>query len=270
MRRLFCRRENNGEHMINLSINVNKIATIRNARGGKEPDILRAVKTCINMECQGITVHPRHDERHITRQDVYDINGMIQYMKKEDSRVVEYNIEGDPRPDLIDMVLDIKPEQFTLVPVEAGEITSHHGWDIDKDWKVLEPVIKLCKDNNIRVSLFMDAVPENMKKAVNIGADRVELYTGPYAEAFKKGDYKKEFQKLKECHDAILYENMELNAGHDLNIENLPFLRDNLFALTEVSIGHAFICHALYVGLKTAVLDFLKACGHPYYDPPLY
>jgi pyridoxine 5-phosphate synthase len=245
--------------MINLSINVNKIATLRNARGGSEPDVLKAAKTCIESGCHGITVHPREDERHIRNQDVYDIDN---FLKKNGNRIVEYNIEGDPRPGLVDMVLNIMPDQFTLVPVEPGEVTSHHGWDIDKNAEILEPIIKRCKDKGIRISLFMDAVPENMKKAAKVGADRVELYTGPYAEAFKKGDYENEFSKLKNSHDAAIEAGIELNAGHDIDIYNLEPVREKLLGIKEASIGHAFICHALYVGLKTAARDFLKACGH--------
>mmetsp|Transcript_5185 Transcript_5185/g.2948 ORF Transcript_5185/g.2948 Transcript_5185/m.2948 type:complete len:242 (-) Transcript_5185:836-1561(-) len=239
--------------MINLSVNVNKIATLRNARGGDEPNVVEAARTCIKAGVQGITVHPREDQRHIRTKDVYDIAALT-------SRVVEYNIEGDPRPKLVDTVLDICPTQFTLVPVEPGEVTSSHGWDIEKSKKNLAPVIEQCKRKNIRISLFMDAKPENMAKAAAIGADRVELYTGPYAAACGSSKFEEEFAKLKDSHTAALNAGLELNAGHDLNINNLPKLQ-NLKGIKEVSIGHALISHALYVGLDKAVKDFRKACG---------
>ncbi len=238
--------------MIALSVNVNKVATLRNARGGNNPDVVDAAKTCIDSGCQGITVHPREDERHISRQDVYNIAKIV--------TDVEFNIEGDPRPDLVELVTEVCPEQFTLVPVDPGEITSHHGWDIDKNRNMLIPAIKRCKNKGIRISLFMDAVPENMSKAAEVGADRVEIYTGPYAcaDTDEKRDY--EFSLIKKTHDAALAAGMELNAGHDLDLDNLPRLC-GLTGIKEVSIGHALISHALYVGLDKAVLNFRKACG---------
>jgi len=238
--------------MIALSVNVNKVATLRNARGGNNPDVRDAAQTCIDAGCQGITVHPREDERHISRQDVYDIARIV--------TDVEFNIEGDPRPGLVDLVLEVCPDQFTLVPVEPGEITSHHGWDIDKNRAALEPVIKSCKEKGIRISLFMDAVPENMAKAASVGSDRVEIYTESYAcaDTDDKKDY--EFYLIKQSHDAALKAGLELNAGHDLALDNLPRIGE-LSGIKEVSIGHALISHALYVGLDKAVRDFRKACG---------
>lgn len=237
--------------MINLSVNINKVATLRNARGGDDPNVVEAARTCIEAGCQGITVHPREDQRHIRTSDVRELASIL---------TVEFNIEGDPRPDLIDLVMEIGPDQFTLVPVEAGEITSHHGWSIQKDQNVLRPVIEQCKKAGIRVSLFMDAIPDAMADASAIGADRVELYTGPYASAKTDADITSEFTRIKESHDAALDAGMELNAGHDLNLNNLWRLLQ-LPGIKEASIGHALICHALYVGLSQAVKDFLKACG---------
>ena len=237
--------------MINLSVNVNKVATLRNARGGDEPNLLEAVSTCIEAGVQGITVHPRLDQRHIRPEDVRDIAEMV---------TVEFNIEGDPRPDLLDMALDVRPDQCTLVPVEPGEVTSHHGFDIEKDGKILRPAIERLKAAGIRVSLFMDAIPENMAGAAAVGADRVELYTGPYAAARNEVDITGEFAKLRDSHDAALDAGLELNAGHDLNLDNLPRMQ-TLPGVKEVSIGQAIISHALYVGLSQAVLDYRKACG---------
>jgi pyridoxine 5-phosphate synthase len=237
--------------MINLSVNVNKIATLRNARGGDEPNVLAAARTCVEAGCQGITVHPRADQRHIRPRDVRELSAMVD---------VEFNIEGDPRPDLIEMVLEIRPAQCTLVPVEPYEVTSHHGWDVEKDSKVLAPAVERLKKAGVRVSLFMDADPSRMAKAAAIGADRVELYTGPYASAGTQADVNAEFAKLQAAHDAALDAGMVLNAGHDLNLNNLPRLQ-SLEGVKEVSIGHALISHALYVGLSRAVKDFRRACG---------
>lgn len=237
--------------MINLSVNVNKVATLRNARGGDEPSVVRAARTCIEAGCQGITVHPREDQRHIRSGDVHDIAAMLS---------VEYNIEGDPRPDLLDLAMEIRPAQFTLVPVEPGETTSHHGWNIQKDEKILSSAIERLKKEGIRVSLFMDADAGNMAGAAALGADRVELYTEPYAAAKTEAEIANQFARLREAHDAALDAGMILNAGHDLNLDNLHRLQE-LSGIKEVSIGHALISHALYVGLAQAVKDFRKACG---------
>jgi len=237
--------------MINLSVNVNKVATLRNARGGDEPNVVQAARTCIEAGCQGITVHPRQDQRHIRSDDVLDISKMVS---------VEFNIEGDPRPDLLDMVTELRPTQCTLVPVEPGEITSHHGWNIDKDEKILVPAIERLKAEGVRVSLFMDPEPAYMAKASAVGADRVELYTGPYASAKTETEIANEFARLHDSHDAALDAGMEINAGHDLNLENLYRLQD-LPGIKEVSIGHALISHALYVGLAQSVKDFRISCG---------
>ncbi len=237
--------------MINLSVNVNKVATLRNARGGDEPNVVQAARVCIEAGCQGITVHPRQDQRHIRPGDVWDIARMV---------TVEFNIEGDPRPDLLDLAAEIRPTQCTLVPVEPGEVTSHHGWIIEKDEKILIPSIERLKAEGIRVSLFMDAEPENMAKTSAVGADRVELYTGPYASAVTEPEIEYEFAKLRDAHDAAVDAGMDVNAGHDLNLENLYRLQE-LSGIKEVSIGHALISHSLYVGLSQAVKDFRTSCG---------
>ena len=237
--------------MINLSVNVNKVATLRNARGGDNPNVLQAALTCVEAGCQGITVHPRKDQRHIRPGDVYEIAPAID---------VEFNIEGDPRPDLIDLVLEVCPAQCTLVPVEEGEVTSNHGWDIQKHEKSLVTAIDRIKAKGIRVSLFMDAEADLMAVAAAVGADRVELYTEPYASAKTEKEIANQFARLREAHDAALDAGMVLNAGHDLDLNNLPRLQE-LPGIEEVSIGHALISYALYVGLDKAVKDFLKACG---------
>lgn len=237
--------------MINLSVNVNKVATLRNARGGNEPNVIQAARTCIEAGCQGITVHPREDQRHIRPSDVYDLVEML---------TVEFNIEGDLRPDLLDLVMEVSPTQCTLVPAEPGEITSHHGWDIKKDEKILRPAIERLKAKDIRVSLFMDPEPDNMALAAAVGADRVELYTGPYAWATNEATIESEFARIQKSHDAALEAGLVLNAGHDLDLNNLHRLC-GLPGIKEVSIGHAIISYALYVGLSQAVRDFRRACG---------
>jgi len=237
--------------MINLSVNVNKVATLRNARGGDEPNVLQAARTCIEAGCQGITVHPRSDQRHIRPGDVHDLAAMV---------TVEFNIEGDPRPDLLDLVMEIRPTQCTLVPTEPGEITSHHGWDIGRSEKILLPAIERLKAGGIRVSLFMDPEPALMEGAAAIGADRVELFTGPYAMAKTGPEIEAEFARLRDSHDAAVDAGLELNAGHDLDLDNLHRILE-LPGVKEVSIGHALISHALYVGLFRAVKEFRRACG---------
>ena len=237
--------------MINLSVNVNKVATLRNARGGDKPNVIQAARTCIEAGCQGITVHPREDQRHIRPGDVYDLAEML---------TVEFNIEGDLRPDLLDLVMEVSPTQCTLVPAEPGEITSHHGWDIKRDEKILRPAIERLKTKDIRVSLFMDPEPDNMALAAAVGADRVELYTGPYAWATTEAAIENEFARLQKSHDAALDAGLVLNAGHDLDLDNLQRLQE-LPGIKEASIGHAIISYALYVGLSQAVKDFRRACG---------
>jgi pyridoxine 5-phosphate synthase len=237
--------------MINLSVNVNKVATLRNARGGDEPNVVQAARTCIEAGCQGITVHPRADQRHIRPDDVRDLAAMV---------TVEFNIEGDPRHELLDLVMEVGPTQCTLVPTEPGEITSHHGWDIGQSEKILLPAIERLRAGGIRVSLFMDAEPALMEGAAAIGADRVELFTGPYAMAKTKQEIEAEFSRLRDSHDAAVDAGLELNAGHDLNLDNLHRILE-LPGVKEVSIGHALISHALYVGLSQAVKEFRRACG---------
>jgi len=238
--------------MVKLSVNVNKVATLRNARGEDVPNVLEATLACVEAGAHGITVHPRADERHIRREDVYEIHQAIG---------VEFNIEGDPRPEWVDLVLDVKPTQCTLVPVRPGEVTSDHGWDFAKEGKSLVPIIRRLKDAGIRVSVFTGSDPEDMDRAKDAGADRVEFYTAPFAWAKKGPERTAEFETLKRAAERAGEVGLGINAGHDLNLDNLPQIR-NLPGLLEVSIGHYLISHALYVGLERAVKDYLKALGH--------
>jgi pyridoxine 5-phosphate synthase len=237
--------------MINLSVNVNKVATLRNSRGGDIPDVIEAVQTCIKAGVQGITVHPRADERHIRPSDVYEI---------AEELTVEYNIEGDPRPDLLDMVMKVRPTQCTLVPVVAGEITSHTVWDVAKDGELLRPIIQRLKDAGIRVSLFSGTDPHQIELSKEVGADRIELYTAPYASAKSDQEIEGKFSLLVRAGEKAVSVGLSINAGHDLNLDNLPRMQ-KLPGLLEVSIGHHLMSHALYVGLEQAVKDYRAALG---------
>ena len=246
--------------MIALSVNVNKIATLRNSRGGDIPDVLTAVDTCVAAGAQGITVHPREDQRHIRPTDVRDIAERLIEINTQKIPNIEYNIEGDPRPDLIDMVLRTKPTQCTLVPVVTGEITSHTVWDIRKDGDMLKPIIEALKNADIRVSLFSGTDVEQIARTHDIGADRIELYTAPYAMAQTKTEIEGEFALLETATVTAVDLGLGVNAGHDLNLENLPLMQ-KLTGLLEVSIGHHLMADALYIGLEAAVKAYRRALG---------
>lgn len=246
--------------MIALSVNVNKIATLRNSRGGDIPDVLTAVDTCLAAGAQGITVHPREDQRHIRPADVQEIAERLIEINTQKKSNIEYNIEGDPRPDLIDMVLRTKPTQCTLVPVVAGEITSHTVWDINKDGGTLKPIIAALRDADIRVSLFSGTDVEQIARTKDIGADRIELYTAPYAMAQTETEIEHEFKLLEKASLKAMDLGLGINAGHDLNLENLPLMQ-KLPGLLEVSIGHHLMADALYIGLEAAVKAYRRALG---------
>jgi pyridoxine 5-phosphate synthase len=244
--------------MIALSVNVNKIATLRNSRGGAVPSVLAAVETCIAAGAPGITVHPRADERHIRRGDVHDIAKRLAGVAAT-GRHVEFNIEGDPRPDLIATVLDVRPTQCTLVPVSPGEITSHAGWSADTPVESLGPVIARLQQAGVRVSLFVDPEEAPVRWAARLGADRIELYTEPFARAFADTETagRRSFAQYIATAELAHGLGLGINAGHDLDLDNLPLFR-TLPHLAEVSIGHALISHAVWVGLETAVGDYLR------------
>ena len=246
--------------MTALSVNVNKIATLRNSRGGDIPDMLTAVNTCIAAGAQGITVHPREDERHIKPADVQDIAERLIEINTEKLTNIEYNIEGDPRPDLIDMVIRTKPTQCTLVPVVTGEVTSHTVWDIRKDGDMLKPIIAALKDTDIRVSLFSGTDVEQVTMMRDIGTDRIELYTASYAMAETETEVEREFALLESAATKALDLGLGINAGHDLNLDNLPLMQ-KLPGLLEVSIGHYLIADALYIGMEAAVKAYRQALG---------
>jgi pyridoxine 5-phosphate synthase len=231
-------------HTTKLSVNINKIATLRNSRGGNNPDVLKTAKDIEQFGADGITVHPRPDERHIRYSDVSAIRKII---------TTEFNIEGNCREEkFIDLVMKTKPHQVTLVPDELGQITSNHGWDTIKNKDYLTQIISLFKNAGIRVSIFVDPIIEMVEGAAAAGADRIELYTEGYASAYLKNPdeaimpYIAAAQKAKELA-------LGLNAGHDLDMHNLQFFKKNISWLDEVSIGHALICDALYLGLENTV-----------------
>lgn len=233
--------------MTKLSVNINKIATLRNARGGNNPDIIRTALLCETFGAQGITVHPRPDERHIRYSDVRELAPQLK---------TEFNIEGFPSQDFCDLVCEVKPAQVTLVPDSPTQLTSNHGWDTQTHANFLRDVVEMFKRQKIRTSIFIDASPAMAEGAKNIGADRVELYTEPYAAQYKANrteaicDFIQTAQFCKEI-------GLGLNAGHDLSLDNLQFYHKSIPWTDEVSIGHALICDALFYGLKDTIQKYL-------------
>lgn len=234
--------------MTKLSVNINKVATIRNARGGNLPNLVQVAKDCERFGAEGITVHPRPDERHIRYKDVYDLSPIV---------TTEFNIEGFPSQAFINMVLEVKPTQVTLVPDPPGVLTSNAGWDTVKQKDFLKEVIATFHQANIRTSIFVDTQLTNIENAVETGTKRIELYTGPYAEEFvaNKAAAVAPYVKAAELAHQL---GLEINAGHDLNLDNLTYFKSNIPYLKEVSIGHALICDALYFGLETTIKKYLN------------
>ena len=242
--------------MTKLSINLNKVALLRNQRDIGYPSVLGAAQAVIAAGAHGITVHPRPDERHIRRSDVTELAEML--AERYGPRV-EYNIEGYPDARWIELVERVRPTQATLVPDSPDQRTSDHGWDLAAKSAELKPIIARLKAAGCRISLFMDADPADMERARGVGADRVELYTGPYGETFGSVAGEREFKKLVAAGEAARDAGLGLNAGHDLNLDNLPKLRAALPWLLEVSIGHAFTADALRLGYGAAIQAYLVA-----------
>lgn len=227
-----------------LSVNINKIATLRNSRGGNNPDVLKAAMDCERFGAEGITVHPRPDERHIRYSDVRAIRPLI---------TTEFNIEGNPSEQkFVDLVLEVKPDQVTLVPDAAGQLTSNHGWDTVSKKEYLKQIIAVFKHAGIRVSIFVDPDEKMVAGAAETGADRIELYTEAYASCFLRDKYAAILPYKKAAEAAAKY-NLGLNAGHDLDLKNLKFFAQSVPNLLEVSIGHALISDALYYGLENTI-----------------
>ncbi len=234
--------------MTKLSVNINKIATLRNARGGDVPSVTQVAIDAEKFGAQGITIHPRPDERHITRKDVYDLKPLVK---------TEFNIEGNPHRPFIDMVLDVKPEQVTLVPDADNAITSNAGWDCKEHLEFLKSVIAEFKSAGIRTSIFLDPNPEMVKYAAETGTDRIELYTEAYAKNYTENKEEAIKPYVETALEAQKY-GLGINAGHDLSLENLKYFSDNIPGLLEVSIGHALISEALYLGLENTIQSYLK------------
>ncbi len=234
--------------MTRLSVNINKIATLRNARGGNVPDLLKVAVDCERFGAQGITVHPRPDERHIRYQDVLDLKPLVK---------TEFNIEGFPNKRFIELVLSVKPEQVTLVPDPPGTLTSNAGWDTAKHQSFLKEIILDFKNAGIRSSIFVDTNPSNIFHAAETGTERVELYTEPYASSYHD-DRNKAAKPFVEAGRIAIENGLELNAGHDLDLDNLNFFKTNVKDLAEVSIGHALISNALYYGLENTIQMYLR------------
>ncbi len=235
--------------MTNLSVNLNKVALLRNTRTIGIPDVVRAAEICIDAGAHGITVHPRPDQRHIRKSDVFDLADML---------TVEFNIEGNPFfPEFMEIVRKVKPDQCTLVPDSADAFTSDHGWDLIKDRERVKPIIRELKDLGIRVSLFMDPDIDQIQLAGEAGTDRVELYTEPYAKAFREGNPEPVFLEFAKAAKKARELGLGLNAGHDLNLQNVGKFC-TIPGILEVSIGHALIAEALEMGLSDTVKEYLK------------
>lgn len=233
----------------NLSVNINKVATLRNARGENIPDVQQVAVDCESFGADGITVHPRPDERHIRYDDVYRLRPLVR---------TEFNIEGYPSPEFMDLVLKVKPEQVTLVPDAADALTSDAGWNVTDNMEFLAGIVDALRDAGIRSSIFVGTDTEHIKAAAKVGADRVELYTKPYADTYPKSP-EEAVAPFIEASRAAHKVGLGVNAGHDLNLQNLKYFHDNVPFLNEVSIGHALISDALYFGLHETIRRY-KAC----------
>ena len=235
--------------MTKLSVNINKVATLRNARGGNNPNVLMVAAHCEEFGAEGITVHPRPDERHIRYQDVYDLRPLI---------TTEMNIEGNPIGKFVQLVLDVHPHQVTLVPDSEHQLTSNHGWDTWENINFLTDIVGRMKEEGIRTSIFVDPDPKMVEGALRCGADRVELYTEPYAANYA-ADREEAIRPFVEAAEEARRLRMGLNAGHDLSLVNLHFFHQRIPWLDEVSIGHAIIADALYMGLRETIRLYERA-----------
>lgn len=233
--------------MTRLSVNINKIATLRNARGGNAPDLLQVAKDVQLFGAQGVTVHPRPDERHIRYQDAYDLKQVV---------TTEYNIEGNPIQEFVDMVLEIQPDQVTLVPDGPDVLTSNAGWDTLTHQDFLKEIIEEFKNNQIRTSIFIDPVAKMIEGAAKTGVDRIELYTEAFAHQYSLGN-KDGVQPYAEAAQTAFDLGLGVNAGHDLSLDNIRYFKEQVPHLLEVSIGHALICEALYDGLEKVIQGYL-------------
>ena len=237
--------------MTRLSVNINKIATLRNSRGGDNPNLVQVAKDCERFGAEGITVHPRPDERHIRYQDVYDLSKIL---------TTEFNIEGNPKEDkFVELVLANKPHQVTLVPDTLGQLTSDHGWDTITEQDYLKQIIGVFKKAGIRVSIFVDPIEKMIEAAATTGTDRIELYTEMYAKLFAAGNKEKAVAPYMSAATKAKKLGLGINAGHDLDRNNLPYLIQSIPSIEEVSIGHALMSDALYLGLENTIQLYKRA-----------
>jgi len=235
--------------MTKLSVNINKIATLRNARGGNVPNLLKMAGDIENFGAQGITIHPRPDERHIRYQDARELSEIV---------TTEFNIEGNPIPKFIDLVLEVKPTQVTLVPDAVDAITSNAGWDTVANLDFLKDVIHTFKEAGIRTSIFLDADMKMVEGAAKTGTDRIELYTESYAKTYGEGNPEEAIRAFTEAAKVANTNGLGINAGHDLSLDNIKYFKEHVPHLLEVSIGHALICEAIYLGLDNVVNMYLN------------
>ncbi|HVV86128.1 MAG TPA: pyridoxine 5'-phosphate synthase [Kofleriaceae bacterium] len=248
---------------LRLSVNLNKVALLRNSRGADNPSPRIAAHACLDAGADGLTLHWRADERHTRERDVRDLRAICA------ERGAEFNLEGDERPALAALAAELRVDQFTLVPVRPGEITSDHGWDLPAQTEQIQAILGPLNDRGVRTAIFMDPAPQAVALAAATGARRVELYTEPYAAAWSTPRRQQELDRLVACAHALTAAGLGVNAGHDLDLHNLPALARAIPALDEVSIGHALLADALYLGLDAAVRAYLRACrGEDIADPP--
>lgn len=240
--------------MTNLSVNLNKIALLRNSRGRDYPNVVDYAKKFIELGVNGITVHPRQDERHTKRQDAYDLSTLCAGYE-----IIEFNIEGYPSDEFLEMIEEIKPDQCTLVPDDVNQLTSNHGWHITNSKKILESSLRRLRSADVRSSLFIDPDKEQISGAVDVGADRIELYTEQFAQTFRNKKSTEVFEKYRESAESAQSLGLGVNAGHDLNLENLgKFLE--IENILEVSIGHALTIESLNMGIESVVTAYLNIC----------
>lgn len=248
---------------ISLSVNLNKVALLRNSRGAANPSPAIAGQTCLDSGAYGLTMHWRADNRHTRAGDVRALRALC------DQRGAEFNLEGDDREELIALAIELSVTQFTLVPVKPGEVTSDHGWDLPRQHATVAPIIERLKARRIRTAVFVDAIPEMIPAIAATGVDRVEIYTEPYASAWGTPRLKDELDRVKRTAEAAVRAGMKVNAGHDLNLRNTPLLARVVPDITEASIGHALLADALYLGLAETVRRYVRACRGDAVDAPV-
>lgn len=248
---------------ISLSVNLNKVALLRNSRGGTNPSPKVAGIACLDAGAYGLTLHWRHDNRHTRAEDVRVLRALCA------ERGAEFNLEGDDREELIALAIELSVTQFTLVPVKPGEVTSDHGWDLPAQHALVTPIIARLKAAGVRTAMFMDCVPASMAAAAATGVDRVELYTEPYAASFGTPKFKDELARVQETAKAAVAAGMKVNAGHDLNLRNTPLLARMVPEIVEASIGHALLADALYLGIPETVRRYVRACKGEAVDAPI-